>query len=291
MTRYKLDEARKQFKTYVNILATIKSEGNEKYLILRKKYYNEPPTEESTMDNSCMSPVSMVSISSDFGDSPSRIPPPYRLPPQFPTSGPSSPAIQHQSVPPSMTTVGLPILEPSTKTQYKECVNEFQLAMSNFLDSNRVDVTSRKNSFEQIIEDQAPPNLPPRKRSSIDHRSISRENSVEQPMERDDNKENDAAAVASPGETDENKISVREAMMKFNRYASEEEAKVPSPLSKAMKKQQDKVSEVLKAFDWMMIRQTPNETPQKNIAVSQRIASSSAAQLSLLLEACLIIIH
>lgn len=27
---YKLDEARKQFKTYVNILATIKTEGSEK---------------------------------------------------------------------------------------------------------------------------------------------------------------------------------------------------------------------------------------------------------------------
>lgn len=241
---YKLDEARKQFKTYVNILATIKSEGSEKYLILRKKYYNEAPTEESLMDNNaCMSPVSMMSMSSDMGDSPSRIPPPYRPPPLF-SSAPSSPAIVHnQPVPASMTTVGLPILEPQTKVQYKDCVNEFQQVMSNFMDSNRVDVTSRKNSFEQIIEEQTPPSLPPRKRASIDHRSISRENSVEQAP--DENKENaqapDTAALAAP-ETDENKISVREAMMKFNRYASEEEAKVPSPLSKASKKQADKVS-------------------------------------------------
>lgn len=245
LTSYKLDEARKQFKTYVNILATIKSEGNEKYLILRKKYYTDVPTEESAMDTSaCMSPVSMVSMSSDFGDSPSRIPPPYRQPPQFP-SAPSSPAIQQpqqQPIPPSMTTVGLPVLEPHTKVQYKECVNEFQQAMSSFLDSNRVDVTSRKNSFEQIIEDQAPPSLPPRKRTSIDHRSISRENSVEQPLEKDDNKENiQMSDPVAQIETDENKISVKEAMMKFNRYASEEEAKVPSPLSKAAKKP-DKVS-------------------------------------------------
>jgi hypothetical protein len=143
-----------------------------------------------------------------------------------------------------MTTVGLPILEPQTKVQYKECVNEFQQAMSNFLDSNRVDVTSRKNSFEQIIEDQTPPSLPPRKRSSIDHRSISRENSIEQGSDKDENKENfrspEPVSVSTP-DNDENKISVREAMMKFNRYASEEEAKVPSPLSKATKKQ-DKVS-------------------------------------------------
>lgn len=129
-----------------------------------------------------------------------------------------------------MTTVGLPILEPQTKVQYKECVNEFQQAMSNFLDSNRVDVTSRKNSFEQIIEDQTPPSLPPRKRATI-----SRENSVEQP-EKDDNKENIELVASPSAETDENKISVKEAMMKFNRYASEEEAKVPSPLSKTSKK-------------------------------------------------------
>lgn len=242
---YKLDEARKQFKTYVNILATIKSEGNEKYLILRKKYYNEVPSEESLMDTSaCMSPVSMVSMSSDLGDSPSRLPPPYRPPPQFP-SAPSSPAIQHNPVPASMHTVGLPVVETQTKVQYKDCVNEFQHVMSNFLDSTRVDVTSRKNSFEQIIEDQTPPSLPPRKRPSIDHRSISRENSVEQAPEKDDNKENiQLPDAATTPETDENKISVREAMVKFNRYASEEEAKIPSPLSKASKKP-DKVSSAI----------------------------------------------
>lgn len=186
------------------------------------------------MSGACMSPVSMTSMSSDFGDSPSRVPPPYRAPPQF-SSAPSSPAI-HQPVPPSMTTVGLPILEPQTKVQYKECVNEFQQAMSTFLESNRVDVTSRKNSFEQIIEDQTPPSLPPRKRASVDHRSISRENSVEQPPEKDDNKENIQSPDPTSPETDENKISVKEAMMKFNRFASEEEAKIPSPLSKAARK-------------------------------------------------------
>jgi hypothetical protein len=244
---YKLDESRKQFKTYVNVLATIKSEGSEKYLILRKKYYNEVPTEEESVMNTSvmMSPaVSMMSVSSDLGDSPSRQPPPYRLPPQFP-SAPPSPSI-HQPVPASMTTVGLPILEVQTKVQYKDCVNEFQQAMTNFME-NRVDVASRKNSFEQIIdEQQTPPSLPPRKRTSVDRHSISRENSVEQPVERDDNKENiqqDPVAATSL-ENDENKISVKEAMMKFNRYASEEEAKIPSPLSKPGKKQ-EKVSKAI----------------------------------------------
>lgn len=214
------------------------------------------------MDTSaCMSPVSMVSISSDFGDSPSRLPPPYRPPPQFP-SAPSSPSIQ-QPVPASMTTVGLPILEPQTKVQYKDCVNEFQQVMTNFLDSNHVDVASRKNSFEQIIEEQTPPSLPPRKRTSIDHRSISRENSIEQ-TDRDDNKENNQSpdsATSPSAETDENKISVREAMKKFNRYASEEEAKVPSPLSKASKKP-EKVS-LLKALPRRNLQL--NDSPKRKV--------------------------
>jgi hypothetical protein len=219
----------------VNILATIKSEGSEKFLILRKRYYNEVPSEDSVMNvsggMSAMSPaVSMMSMASDIGDSPSRQPPPYRLPPQI--SAPPSPSIQ-QHVPASMTTVGLPILEVQTKVQYKDCVNEFQQAMNNFMET-RVDVTSRKNSFEQIIDEQTPPSLPPRKRTSVDHRSISRENSVEQPVDREDNKEN--IQQDPQAETDDNKISVREAMMKFNRFASEEEAKIPSPISKPGKK-------------------------------------------------------
>lgn len=280
MTFYKLDEARKQFKTYVNILATIKTEGSEKFLILRKRFYHEVPSEDLALDlNSHMSPaVSMISMSSEYPDSPSRQPPPYRLPPQIsPMPSPhhhhqqlQSPPInvaQQSMIPPSMTQVGLPILEPQTKVQYKDCVNEFQQAMNNFYDLNRVDVTSRKNSFEQIIEEhQTPPSLPPRKRSSVDHRSISRENSIEQqqPMVQqqqqqqpyplmmeqrgEENKENivqsheSNVVTPTPTNEDENKISVKEAMMKFNRYASEEEAKMPSPLSKAVSKKPEKVS-------------------------------------------------
>lgn len=248
---------------------------------------NEIPSEDALLDTSQghMSSSnfgSTMSMSSEYPDSPSRqAPPPYRQPPPLP----ASPLVQPQAaIPPSMTTVGLPILEPTTKVQYKDCVNEFQQAMNNFYDSNRVDVTSRKNSFEQIIEEhqQTPPSLPPRKRSSFDHRSISRENSIEQQMHLmqqqqqpqlpipyppimmeppqqqqqqrgDENKENigqshESNAVtptstpAMLSESDENKISVKEAMMKFNRYASEEEAKVPSPLSKAVSKKPEKVS-------------------------------------------------
>lgn len=105
----------------------------------------------------------------------------------------------------------------------------------------QVDVASRKNSFEQIIEEQAP-SLPPRKR--IDHRSLSRECSVEkqQPMyEKDENKENTQTPI-TPDNEENKSVSVREAMLKFNKFAAEEEAKVPSPISKLVKNKTEKVS-------------------------------------------------
>jgi hypothetical protein len=242
---YKLEEARKQFKTYVNILATIKNENNQKYLVLRKKFYDEVPVDDTNM--SMMSSTSMMSIPSEFGDSPMRFqpPPPYRLPPTIDTFK-SSPVHQmpqpsSSSIPISMTTVGLPILESQTKEQYRDCVNEFQTAMTNFMDSNRVDVASRKNSFEQIIEDQTPPSLPPRKR--IEHqRSVSRENSMEKQIEKEDNKENAQNPIQLINSNEEKNVSVKEAMLRFNRLASEEEAKIPSPISKPVKNKTEKVS-------------------------------------------------
>lgn len=244
----------------MNVLATIRNENNEKYLILRKKYYDEAPGEDTNLSFSNSASTSMMSIPSEFNDSPMRnAPPAYRAPPkiiaQYPSSSlPSSPMhqIPYQPPPPSQhpdpNSVGLPIsqqpnpnsvgLPQTTKEQqYKECVTEFQHVMSNFKDtSNKVDVASRKNSFEQIIEEQAP-SLPPRVKK-IDHRSISRETSVEMQVEKDENKEN---KTTTP-ENEENKFSVKEAMLKFNRFASEEEAKIPSPISKLVKNRQEKVS-------------------------------------------------
>ncbi|KAG5678307.1 hypothetical protein PVAND_007993 [Polypedilum vanderplanki] len=291
LTGNRVEDARKQFKTFVNILATIKNENNEKYLILRKKYYDEVPFDDTNM--SLVSSSSMMSLpSSEYSESPvknvQQLPPPaYRLPPRIgsqhasssssTSSLPTSPMhqfpslpLQHQPlqqqhapIPISMTTVGLPILEPQTRETYKECVNEFQQVMSDFMGtSNKVDVASRKNSFEQIIEEQAP-SLPPRKK--IDHRSLSRECSVEnQPtspsFEKDENKENVQSSIAPDNE--ENKsVSVREAMLKFNKFAAEEEAKVPSPISKLVKNKSEKIDETgssesltshPKAKEWMI---------------------------------------
>ncbi|XP_070490153.1 ankyrin repeat domain-containing protein SOWAHC [Chironomus tepperi] len=261
LTGSRVEEARKEFKTFVNILATIKNENNEKYLILRKKYYDEVPGDDMSSNMSFVSSSSIMSLPSEMIESPVKnLPPPYRAPPKIDLSSPSASPF-HQPVPISMTTVGLPILEPQTKEQYKECVSEFQQVMSNFMDgSNKVDVASRKNSFEQIIEEQAP-SLPPRKK--VDNRSFSRENSIEKSFEinKDDNKEN-TQNPQTPSPNEEKGVSVKEAMLKFNRYAEAEEAKVPSPMSKLLKNKTEKVDDTTgsaesltnhpKAKEWMI---------------------------------------
>lgn len=106
----------------------------------------------------------------------------------------------------------VPFLEPTTKTQYKDCVDEFSNVMKNFHDSN--------NRTPEVEE--PPPSLPPRKKSSV-----SREPSLDVEKE-DSNKENDP-------EMREKKISVKEAAAKLNKFASEEEAKIPSPMGKSIK--------------------------------------------------------
>ena len=267
ISSFPLDEARKQFKTYVNILASIKNEGNEKYLILRKKYINELPTEDTLLNSSniLMSPGSRSSASfmSDGEGSPFKQPPPYRPPPQV-----SSP----------LAAKPLPFLEQQTHNQFKDWVNEFkdvvtaiganrnptnvsekpELSRTDSSDSRKSASDSRKNSTEMFrgsgqelvkknsIEmykfDEGPaPAIPPRKRFSEDKGTISREVSVEEKTEvpvnmatkppvDESNKENLDEKV------EENKLSVKEKMMKFNRYASEEEAKVPSPMGKKPEK-------------------------------------------------------
>ncbi|XP_055689802.1 WW domain-binding protein 11 isoform X1 [Lutzomyia longipalpis] len=219
-------EARKQFKTYVNILATIRTEDKrdgsnekEKYLILKSKYLHECPSEDSLSLASGMTPMSPArSISSDCDSPGARQPPPYR-PPPIVSPGPSS------AGPPAK----IPVLEPQTRVQYKDCINEYRTAIM---------ALQRPPSHEPAPEmrrgsQEEPPQVPPRKRSSAE-RSFSVEKSSSDDSVVDANKENVAimeemleiAKTAS-----ENQISVKEATKKFNRIASEEE-KIISPSAK-----------------------------------------------------------
>ena len=246
-----LGEARKQFKTYVNILSTIKNEGKEKFLILRKKYVHECPTEDnlsSLSQSGLMSPGSRSTISefdenTSFGsssgisametslNSPFREPPPYKPPP--------------------------PVLGVETKDQYKVCVDEFKSAINAFESRQlkKVDpivgsasVSERQKSLSRESSvDEAAPVIPPRKRSSASEKSVNdfvKSEPEVTGMFPEDNKENDnGSGIVESGSrtgTLEKQISVKEATKKFNLIVAEEEAKVIT--SPPAKKKPEKVS-------------------------------------------------
>uniref|UniRef100_A0A2M4CL14 Putative ankyrin n=1 Tax=Anopheles darlingi TaxID=43151 RepID=A0A2M4CL14_ANODA len=224
------DEARKCFKTYVNILASIKQEGSEKYLVLRKKYYDEIPSTDESLDMSASLTMSPASRSfaplSDAEGSPMRQPPPYRPPPVVSQSSPrrnSSDYVRSGSE----ISFGSDFSSVDLKKMHPGLMRN---------DSIEAQILSRKHSVELAKEDgEAPPAIPPRKKISESGR-----NSFEEKAEAvclpdsNENKENMGADSGEKpeGVADENKLSVKEKMMKFNRFASEEEAKIPSPIGK-----------------------------------------------------------
>ncbi|KAJ3660444.1 hypothetical protein Zmor_004893 [Zophobas morio] len=84
------DDARIKFKKYVNTLAQTKTEGDEKFLILKTKYHNSPTTPTLTFppNDPRLSLGIPVSPDSSPAKSPAhRQPPPYRPPP--PVSSPT----------------------------------------------------------------------------------------------------------------------------------------------------------------------------------------------------------
>lgn len=184
---------------------------------------------------------SIVSVSEAACSSPLRQPPPYKAPPevqQSPTPPPTAPPI---------ATAGVAV-HPQQVESYRECVNEFTVAMQS-LDPARLELQSTKEAAAKKANES-------KSESEPNAKSVSRANSVDETG----NKENiprfsfssgastdssSAAEKLSGTETDavaENPISVKEATRKFNRMASEEEAKIISPPAK---KKPEKVSFLL----------------------------------------------
>uniref|UniRef100_A0A182LT55 SOWAHA-C winged helix-turn-helix domain-containing protein n=1 Tax=Anopheles culicifacies TaxID=139723 RepID=A0A182LT55_9DIPT len=251
------DEARKRFKEYVNKIASVKHEGTEKYLVLRRKYYNGIPSEDSGTESQPMSPASRsyAALPSDGEASPMRMPPPYRPPPVV-----SPDAVSYHGSP-----RGSIALNRRNSSDYIRGGSEISfgsafagidggkvnalLMRSNSDDTRPVPPVDggRKLSVDMLTYDEGgvPPAIPPRKRVSESGASIgsnSRQTSIDEKsasavsvMGPSENKENVAAGAAEDSGAvalEENKLSVKEKMMKFNRFASEEEAKIPSPIGK-----------------------------------------------------------
>ncbi|XP_017043171.1 fibrous sheath CABYR-binding protein isoform X2 [Drosophila ficusphila] len=213
------NEARKRFKTYVTLLSTIKNENNQKFLILRKKYVNECPTEEVVeravaAASSNPEPSSPGGASLNF-DSPMRQPPPYKPPPMVTSPPGVSVSKEHQE-------------------NYQDCVNEFTAAIE------RIDPARLEKQPADKPKDQEPSKQTSRSNSidvtdnkeNIPRFSFSSEASTESGSSEKLEKPDPSTRAAAEGDVAENPISVKEATRKFNRMASEEEAKIISPPAK-----------------------------------------------------------
>ncbi|XP_053664706.1 ankyrin repeat domain-containing protein SOWAHB [Anopheles marshallii] len=272
------DEARRRFKEYVNKIASVKHEGTEKYLVLRRKYYNGIPPDDSGPETPApMSPASRSygMLPSDGESSPMRQPPPYRPPPVV-----SPDTVSYQGSP-----RGSIALNRRNSSDYIRSGSEISfgsefanvdgrkvsalLVRSNSNDTRPLPPEGgRKLSVDVLAsyDEGIPPAIPPRKRMSESGGSIasnSRQSSIDEKSTnsvnecQSENKENVATAAATEDRgsvtSEENKLSVKEKMMKFNRFASEEEAKIPSPIGK--KKPDKNTEETINADNLM---QHPN---------------------------------
>ncbi|XP_034658562.1 ankyrin repeat domain-containing protein SOWAHC isoform X2 [Drosophila subobscura] len=214
------NEARRRFKTYVTLLSTIKNENNQKFLILRKKYLNECPSDE-VVERAVAAANNGVEPSSPGGGSitfeggslasPMRQPPPYKPPPMV--TSPLAGVAVHKG----------------QQDNYRECVDEFTAAIQR-IDPARLE----RQPAEAKTEDELP----------VVSGSVSRSNSVDETGNKENiprfsfssgaSTDSSAAEKVSSNEADaaENPMSVKEATRKFNRMASEEEAKIISPPAK-----------------------------------------------------------
>ncbi|XP_023036723.2 ankyrin repeat domain-containing protein SOWAHC isoform X2 [Drosophila willistoni] len=198
------NEARKRFKTYVTLLSTIKNENNQKFLILRKKYINECPSVEAIEAAiSTVEPCSPgdSSLISEF--SPCR-PPPEQT---------SAKETVHQD----------------QNENYRDCVNKFSESMQrngfqpciDYVDSSKNNSVFSRNPLDEAITAE-----------NISRFSFSSEASS-------DSSATDKVSGAELGaDESENPISVKEATRKFNRMASEEEARIISPSAKKKQEKQ-----------------------------------------------------
>lgn len=258
------------------MLATIKAEdkGNgkmEKFLILKPKYVNELPSPDDSM-LSLNTSFPMSPSMRSFADatemaisSPSRLPPPpYRAPPEVSTPPP-----------PVAKQMKLPQLEQETESRFKDCVDEFQAALTALRPGPAFETPPRTPVQRMNSQDsEVPaPAIPPRKRSngSLDQvvtppaeetirmSSGGRPTPIYAP---DNMSMYDTGTMRSiTGEMvvqemfdlakseSESKMSVKEATKKFNRIASEEEkTATPSPKRLAEKKVSEDEKDILRCL-------------------------------------------
>lgn len=224
------DEARKLFKVYVNILSTIKNENNQKYLILRKKYINELPSNDVVQravaatgaEAVPSSPGSLSVISESAITSPMRQPPPYVPPPEVAATDTNCGCLD-QIV--EVATIGT---SKTAQAALAECEKE-TLAKKNSEENHELEVENRLKAISKESHKENKENIPRFSFSSEGSGTSLSSKSSKDTIDSD---------VDPPGSN----VSVKEATRKFNRLVSEEEAKAAAVSPKKKAEEKDEVS-------------------------------------------------
>ncbi|XP_011690652.1 PREDICTED: ankyrin repeat domain-containing protein SOWAHC isoform X4 [Wasmannia auropunctata] len=204
-------EARNRFKEYVNILATIKNEEGEKYLVLKKKY--RQPFLDLSSPKQVGSPLATSDLTTPV--SPLREPPPYRPPPPAPLSPSSSSS--HASLEESATPIS----------------------------------AREKNDDSEPSTSMSSPPVPPRRKSQDKLKVENKENVDRNRNSSSEAiiKEDEAVTTTNPSSAEQ--LSVRERMQRFNRMASETDLPArPNDTTAPTRKRADKDPTSYTALHW-----------------------------------------
>lgn len=175
-----IDDARLKFKKYINILATSRTEGEEKFLVLKTKYLDvpsTPPPPAFLPQNTIGLPVEVPYEVVSPVRTPERpkIPPPYRPPPPVVTSpSPSLDAISISSNLSSSMNMSIEN-EPPQAPPRKRSVEKSKLSMDNDDQSENgdqiVSVKERTQKFNRMasvdIEQLSPQPPKEKKRGAV----------------------------------------------------------------------------------------------------------------------------
>lgn len=238
-------EARKQFKTFVNTLSTMKNEDSEKMLVLRKKYLTKCPSEtsfnaaeanSSALDTSGAStPSTPIKLTQPMISSPSYPnPPPYKPPPEVVVRSP---------LPVHLGSLSGTAVNTISKANYKEVVGEFKWALNAF--AGNPNEESAEPS--ETVMNKVGPVQPTAEVDGFVPMEVINEQVI--PIS------SDPPVVHSRPTTLEKQISVKEATKKFNLIASEEEVKQQQVTSPSSKKVAERVSEFLFLLFIVFIKQ------------------------------------
>lgn len=236
-------EARKQFKTFVNTLSTMKNEDSEKMLVLRKKYLTKCPSETSFNVSDAQSNTSALDTSgASAPPTPLKLTQPMITSPSYPNPPPYKPppeVVVRAPLPVHLGSLSGTAVNTISKANYKEVVGEFKWALNAFA-GNPIEEPAESSETVSPKVDSVDP-IP-----EVDESKCAVDGFVPMEVISEQVMQNDEPILQSRPTTLEKQISVKEATKKFNLIASEEEVKQQQVTSPPSKKLAEKVNDKIK---------------------------------------------